>query len=87
MAWLSFYGITRHVILEFFLMSYMGIRMLPKRLFLKRSWIIFTWRSLMWTKFHCSPKINEITLKFKRVFPMVEFLLPLEDFGILIIQD
>jgi hypothetical protein len=28
MAWLSFYGITRHVILEFFLMSYMGIRTL-----------------------------------------------------------
>jgi hypothetical protein len=22
----------------------------------------------MWTKFHCSPKINEVTLKLKRFF-------------------
>jgi hypothetical protein len=32
MAWLSFYDITGHVIFEFFLMSYMEIRTLPKRL-------------------------------------------------------
>jgi hypothetical protein len=80
MAWLSFYGITRYVILEFFLMSYMRIITLPKRLFLKRIWIIFTWRSLMWMRLHCSPKINEITLKLKRIFLKVEFLLSLENF-------
>jgi hypothetical protein len=42
MAWLSFYGIIRHVILEFFLMSYMRIRMLFKRSILERIEIIFT---------------------------------------------
>jgi hypothetical protein len=36
MAWLSFYGITRYAILEFFPMSYMGIRMLPKGHHLER---------------------------------------------------
>jgi hypothetical protein len=62
MAWLSFYDITRHVILE---SSYMGIRTLPKRLFLKRSWIIFTWRSLMWMRFYCSPKSMRLPLNSK----------------------
>jgi hypothetical protein len=36
MAQLSFYGITRLAILEFFLMSFMGIRTLSKRPLLER---------------------------------------------------
>ena len=47
MAWLSFYGITRHAILEFFPMSHMGIRMLSKRSLLERIWI-YSLEGLLW---------------------------------------
>jgi hypothetical protein len=41
-ASLSFYDIIRYAILEFFPKSFIGIRILSKRLFLERMWRIYT---------------------------------------------